>query len=109
MDHPDAVGPSGRERLLHDHGNAMPSRQVDQLAMTGHRGYDVDEVQFLALEHLGSIRIDARHLELSAGPTRLVEIPIADGLQLHTIDFPPRVQVVLREETATDDGTSQLG
>jgi hypothetical protein len=109
--HGAAGGDVQAERLLHDGRGPMLDRAFDQLPMRGDLGDDVDQPEALFAEHRFGIRVPVRYVEFRRGRFRLalVEVTHRSDLDAARPEIAPRVEMVLREETASDDSDPGRG
>ena len=106
-DHRLAVGQGRGERLLDDGRDLHAGRELDQRPMRGHRGRDVDEVGLGLAQHGGGVGVGAPGSETLGRALGLGRIEVAHRHQLDVGDRGPRVEMVLGEEAAADDGAAQ--
>ena len=84
----------------------MPGGEFDQRPVGRHSGCDIDEVDLLARQHLGCVRVGCRNLEVLGHRACLRAVAVADGNNLGAIEADPAMHVIARKEAAPNQRAS---
>ena len=98
----------GRHRLLADDRHAVPGGQVDERGVDRFVGDDVNEIEFLFLEHLLRVAVHARDVVLSGEPLGLGDGAVVERHQLDAVDLEPGRDLECRPEPGAEDREAKV-